>query len=436
VKNGTDMIKELVGAVPKQDTYLFKGIKIKKLAEKVLVLLQEGEKDVSKSRMPENVKILASGKTALLEITTPDEDVIEREISVIFKEKVYNSTMERKGEVRKAIAELILGPSGYFSEMQKEMVNKMFDIEVKSYFDKGFKRLRGIAYEELKKNQPELIADKHVTIGRHGLNISVRAVYECKAEECVETAFNDIKSMVNEFEPRNKKLYEKINDIYCEHRKNMIKTEPSYKNVEIDAVLTDSIEQELKKNIAEMEKLEANYTAEREKNLEANLKLAEECKKAINAAIVESLTDRTLQMDVKEEEAPTLIEYASYEDFVARAIKLRVTKDHQLFTVKVKFAARGKIKDMTLFNPYASDTRYADYMVARIDIRYNAGFDDENKRYRSNDVNLFVELMEKEDKVNIWLAAGIWTKMDEADLKLMKPYFDDDIKLIKEIVVK
>jgi hypothetical protein len=429
------MIKELVGAVPKQDTYLFKGIKVKKLVDKVLVLLTETDKDISNSKVPNNIKVLVDGVDILLEITTPDAEIIEKEMLIVFKEKVYNSTIERKNEIRKAIADYIIGSRNYLTSEGRMIVDKMYDIEVKSYFDKGFKRLRGIAYEELKAKRQPLLEDKHVNIGNHGLNISVHTVFKCEAETSVDEAFRGIISYVQEFKTRNKKLYETLDKIYDVYRAKIVETKPDTKNITVEAVLADSIEEELKKDIAEVERIEAEYKADEEKNLAHNLKLAEDCKAAIDGKIKESLQERTLQMDIAEEKENTLIEYESVADFVVKAIKWKVTKENQLFTVKGRFASRGKIKDMTLFNPYMNEIRFPELIIAKVDASYNVGYDDEKKRYSSKGLTFFIELLENVDKVNIYAAIGIWKNMEEADFTAMKPYFDENIKVVKEIMV-
>lgn len=435
MKNGTDMIKELVGAVPKQDTYLFKGISVKKLTDKVLFLSTETDRDISKSKVPNNIKVLVDGKALLLEITTPDPELIIKEMCINFKEKVYNSTIERKGEIRKSIADYILGPANYLTTERKVFIDKIYGIEVKSYFDKGFKRLRGIAYEELKVKRPLLLEDKHVNVGNHGLNISVHTDFKSEAEDRVENAFQEIRRYIDEFKPRNKKLYDRLEGIYYECKGKRIKTEMEHKNVTVEAVLADSIEQEIKKDIADMQLIEAQYIACKEETLEHNLKLATDCRLAVDNAIKEGLDERTLQMELSEEKMNSLIEYESAVDFITKAIKWRVTKDQNLFTVKGKFASRGKIKDMTLFSPYITEVRFPEMIIAKVEVSYSVGYDDEGKRYSSKGLTMFVELLENEDKVNIYAAIGIWRNMDETDFKAMKPYFDEDIKVVKEIVV-
>lgn len=428
-----DEIRDMVGAVPKTDMYTNPSITLIKKIDKKKYIFSGDCKDLTQSKVPENIEVLYDGKTKLIELTIPDPLPLEMELNRIFKDKKYKTAIERKKEIRKAIYIYIFGPHALASDNEyvKGFIDKIYEIKIKSVFTKGRKRLRNMAIKEIEMQNPDYFKNKRIS--RIGYQVTVHPLEHLGKEANIYEEMSNELSEINEenfdseFLAAVKILKNKINE-------RTIKPEYKYYDMrkEMHSHIAESLKSEIEQEIEQIKKWEQDQMSEILKAKEQNLEILEEFKIELKKMVRTYDASKTFKTVFSETSSSKIIEIKDYNDIhkiLGIAYKWDGARDNIIITYPKNF----KYKEYAANTGYNEDATRVVKKVGYADRYYNLYY--ANSWKSSFKLYLFIEKIEDGNnrKYEIWLADGIWKAMDKEDFCNMKQFFDEDMKLLKEI---
>jgi hypothetical protein len=83
VDTNVDEIRDLIGEVSKTDIYSDAKISLRKKVDKKKYILKDNKKDLSKSKVPDNIKVLYDGVAKLVEVKIPETGDLEKQLNYI-----------------------------------------------------------------------------------------------------------------------------------------------------------------------------------------------------------------------------------------------------------------------------------------------------------------------------------------------------------------
>jgi hypothetical protein len=428
-----DEIRDMVGAVPKTDMYSNPNIKLVKKVEKKKYIFNDEYKDLTKSKVPENIKVLHEGKSKLIELTTPDIDKLETFLNDEFKDKKYKTATERKQEIRKAMYVYIFGPHAIASDSDyiKKIIDRLYEIKIKSVFTKGKKRLRNLAIKEIVTADPIFFDNKRITRREHVIYIHPLETLGKEAN-----IYDEIRETMNGI---NKENYDK--DFLDEAKKirefyeKQIK-KPDYNNFdnrkEMHSHMPETLKEEINQAIEEVKKWEQKKIPDIMKAKKKNLELLEELKFDIEKIKRTYVPSKSFKVTSNETSGKKDLKIDS-KDKILKILNIGRVWDGERDSIVILHPNIFKYKQYSASSGYNNERAKVVKKIAKLEIHYNLYF--ENRWKRSVVLYLFINKKENENNkiYEIWLADGIWGAMPEEDFEQMRPYFDENIKLIKEI---
>jgi len=430
-----DEIRDMVGAVPKTDMYTQPTITIIKKLDKKKYIFYNSYKDLTKSKVPNNIKVLYDGVTKLIELTVPDTKPLEKLLNEEFKEKKYKTAIERKKDIRRSIYHHIFGTHSLSSDFGwlKEHIDPIYDIKIKSVFTKGKKRLRNLAIKELEEEYTNFFENDRISRFRY--QIIVHPKDSLDKEASVHKEVSEIMSGINE-ENYEKEFLREASKIRNFYEKQLKK--PDYKyyehRKEMHAHMPDTLKNEIMQALEEIKIWEQTQIPEIEKAKEHNLEVVEQLRQDIKK--LRRTYDASQSFKIRIEEYKPLKDQVLYEieDF-HKLLKIDRMWHLGRDDITIKFPKRFEYKNSTISSGY---NRQAD-AVAKNTIHLNLSYYMYKKNRWAGDaeVNLFVNRVNNKNfrKYEFWVAKGIWRKMNAEDFINMRPYFNEDIEIFKEIKV-
>jgi hypothetical protein len=433
VDKAIDEIRDMMGAIQKNDTYSNPKIKLIKKVEKKLYIFNYECKDLTKSKVQENIKVLYEGKAKLVELKTPDTDKLEYFLNAEFKYKKYKTATERKKEIRKEMYIYIFGPHPVLDNKEyiKKTIDELYEIKIKSVLTKGKKRLRNLAIKEIEEKDPTFFENKRIT--RRGHIIYVNPLVSLyRGARTYEKKRNAISEINNEnydedFLKEAKKIITKF-----ENRLIIIDYPYYKKRKEITSHMATTMKEEIEHEIEEIKKWEEVQISKlmmgKEKNMEKleemilelkKLKRTYDPSKSFKITSNEISSKKDLKIDSKEE--------------IINIIHIKKEWDGERDKIAFTYPETFKYKKYTATTIDLRDKIKVFKKIAKTELRFNLYYERRWKKAAS--IYLFINKKEEGEKriYEIWLANGIWVAMSEEDFENMKPYFDEDMKLIKEI---
>ena len=430
-----DEIRDLVGAVPKTDMYTQPTITLFKKVDKKKYIFYDAYKDLTKSKVPNNIKVLYDGVTKLIELTVPDTEPLEKLLNEEFKDKKYKTAIERKKDIRRSIYHYIFGPHALASDFSylKENIDTIYNIKIKSVFTKGKKRLRNLAIKELEEKYPNFFENKRIS--KFNYQINVHPIDDLERRASVHQEVNNIMNGIDEENYDKEFLNEakKIRNFYEKQIKR-----PDYKyyehRKEMHAHMPDTLENEIMQAMEEVKQWEQTKIPDIEKAKKHNLEIVEQLEqdiKKLRRTYDASKTFKTRSIEYKPIKAPILEDIKDFYKILKIERTWELGRDH----IIIKFPKTFIYKDTTVSTGYNRQSDSVSKETSHVRLNYYM--------YRGNRwsgdavVDMFVNRMDEKDirKYEFWIAKGIWEKMSAEDFVNMKPYFNEDIEKIKEIKV-
>jgi len=430
VDDSADQIREMVGEIEVHDCYQTKSIKVKKLKEKIKLIMDKTSFDPLKSQFKKNITVLAAGNDLLVEAIVPDEEMMSKYLTVEFKGGKYESTIDRKRAIRQKIFDSIFGSRAFYDI--EGVIDSIYQIDTKAEFVKGQVRLRHKAIKEINEEDPFFLKkDDRIRIDDFRIHIQpIQDLIEDVDCSSRITSIVSKKTLPVELETKVKEFASEC-QMKIEHTDYR-----AYRNqMEIKSVLKESIKREINSTLEEAIQFENDLRPKLQKMKDRNTVHVDELESKVFELLATWDEKNLMGIYVNVEE---MITVKTRED-VIRSIKWKFGKTFDSDRVWVTYSNKIKIeetKEELVERNTSREVSKVGMDVMSVDIPFY--LNNETDRYMGQyDLMFFIERIKTDGKTKfvIYLAKGIWARMETSDYSKMKPYFDEQMELIKEVEI-
>lgn len=430
VDDSADQIREMIGEIEIRDCYRTKSVKVKKLKEKIKLIMDKTSFDPLKSQFKENITVLAAGNDLLIEAIVPDTDAMSKYLTIEFKDGKYESTIDRKRAIRQTIFDSIFGSRAYYDI--DGVIDSIYDIDTKAEFVKGQVRLRHKAIKEINAEDPFFLKkDDRIRVDDFKIHIQ-------PIQDLVEDV--DCNSRINSIVDKKTlpvELGAQVKGFVSECQMKIEHTDyRAYRNqIEIKSVLKESIKREINSALEEAIQFENDLRPKLQKMKDRNTVHVDELESKVFELLATWDEKNLMGIYVNVQES---IIVKTRED-VIRSIKWKFGKTFDSDRVWVTYNNKITIeetKEELVERNTSREPSKVGMDVMSVDLPFYLTRETD-RHMGTYDMMFFIERIKINGKTKfiIYNAKGIWARMETSDYQKMKPYFDEQMELIKEVEI-